>query len=539
MTLSSTRSSETLLADGLVREWPFFFKAWEGELRVLVTGPDGGRRDVTDLCGLTLHEGGGGLVRYPLSLEAPALPPGSKLTMLRSMDMLQQVDLVPGAQFDSEVLEGAFDRVMATIQQLAEELGRAIKLSPGNEAPPPAAEDLYARVDELAARAAAAVAQAGAAAAEAAGAATAAARAAAGVLAELTGLSIEVQLVGCMAPPSGSYDPKTGVLVLRIPDCSGGNGEVILSDATDGGRTAAEGVGASEWALARVSEKAAAAGEAAAAAGGLAATAAGLYGGCDEAVNADEEYARFRRLYLTNDSSAGLPVAAPAFFTVTLGGGSVLQTCWNDSGPEVYIRKGRVENEAAPVTWLPWTKIGGPPGAPVGDIRFLPFRATALPARWYFCNGDRFDETSPQGLALAALPEAFRNDWGITVDEGGGGISVPKLFFSDGRGYFFRAVDGGERQVGVGDVEDDQMRPIKGSFGQAVGTISTNPAGFYSYADGAFKLFRYHNYYGWNGGSGVASYSVELNSATLGQNFSGIDTHGLNIGMTPAIYLGV
>lgn len=171
------------------------------------------------------------------------------------------------------------------------------------------------------------------------------------------------------------------------------------------------------------------------------------------------------------------------------------------------------------------------PGVLVGKIDLLPFRpgdlVTASPY-WYFCNGDQYALTSPVGQALNSLSANFKADWGITVS--GSNISVPNMFYSDGRGYFLRAVDGTTKLVG--SVADDQMRPITGQIGSLYASPFYGGVGaLYPGTDSANTAQATTSY--------KASGKANLDSSRLGDNFSGDETHPLERGMTPAIFLGV
>ena len=49
MTIESKISAQTMLADGIVRVWPFTFQAWENQLAVIVANPRGVEENVTGL----------------------------------------------------------------------------------------------------------------------------------------------------------------------------------------------------------------------------------------------------------------------------------------------------------------------------------------------------------------------------------------------------------------------------------------------------------------------------------------------------------
>jgi hypothetical protein len=123
--MSSAVSKVTLNGDGVQTKFPFAFKVWKaGDLEVSITSPTGANTVVTDW---TVELGAsGGTVTYP-TLGYP-LPLGWKITIRRSMDFLQDVDLVSGTRFDPEVIETALDIAAAERQQLLEEISRAVRV---------------------------------------------------------------------------------------------------------------------------------------------------------------------------------------------------------------------------------------------------------------------------------------------------------------------------------------------------------------------------------------------------------------------------
>lgn len=171
-------------------------------------------------------------------------------------------------------------------------------------------------------------------------------------------------------------------------------------------------------------------------------------------------------------------------------------------------------------------------GLYVGEIRLLPFRHDELPFGWHFCNGERFLLTSPQGEVLSGLSENFRADWGLEEDLCS--ISLPNLFHEDGRGCFLRPVDGLTRQVGA--LEGDAIRNITGEWSRGdAGPVGQNA--HYYYTGGAYA-------------PGTKKYNYMMNdladypATTLTFDASRVvptapENRPLNLGMTPAIYLGV
>lgn len=176
----------------------------------------------------------------------------------------------------------------------------------------------------------------------------------------------------------------------------------------------------------------------------------------------------------------------------------------------------------------------------LGDFRLMPFRANELPPGWYFRNGDNYLLDSPQGRALDSLSANYKEDYKITIKviNGKQYINVPSAFAQDGRGYFERAVDGTNRQVG--SAEDDAIRNLYGEINHIFQWNNTVPSG-------VFRGFRNNDGGGLNNrhypvtchisDSDYPEQTVVFNAAqfTLTAN----ENRPLNIGLTPAIYLGV
>ena len=130
---------------------------------------------------------------------------------------------------------------------------------------------------------------------------------------------------------------------------------------------------------------------------------------------------------------------------------------------------------------------------------------------------------SDQGRALNALPAGYKADWGITTMDGA--ITLPNLFSEDGRGCFLRPVDGVTRQVGA--EQGDAIRNITGNTsheidrGTPLGAFYTGPA-----TSGINSL-------------GEATSDKELRFDASRVVPTAEENRPLNLGMTPAVYLGV
>ena len=164
----------------------------------------------------------------------------------------------------------------------------------------------------------------------------------------------------------------------------------------------------------------------------------------------------------------------------------------------------------------------------VGKWDLNPFRRNELPFGWYFMNGDNYLLSSPQGQALNSLSANYKKDHRITIKTINGlqYINVPTAFAPDGRGCFIRAVDGTTRQVG--SIEGDAIRNITARFGNILASKLD--------ASGAFRVDAVASpAYGGNssGWHTAVSFDASLAAPTANENRS------INIGMTPAIYLGV
>lgn len=279
--------------------------------------------------------------------------------------------------------------------------------------------------------------------------------------------------------------------------------------------------------------------------------ATGMFFVDDTVRDADEAYTTTEKSVLTNSDAdtpntnfpADLPM--PLWFTVyiTDDGTAVTQTCWNDTASVTYTRAATIdagETDDPVVTWGEWANMNAAQAVAeaaleaateamaaiiIGKIDMLPFRASELPVGWYFCNGDQFALASTQGEALNGLSTKYKTDWGVTVS--GSTISLPNMFYTDGRGYFIRSVNGSTRQAG--STEDDAIRNITG---YCTGGNSTGVAGS---ASGALYV---------SGGAGSRTYRSASDNYSLYLDVSRVVPTGpentvLNVGMTPAIYLGV
>ena len=168
-------------------------------------------------------------------------------------------------------------------------------------------------------------------------------------------------------------------------------------------------------------------------------------------------------------------------------------------------------------------RVGAAQSLILGKIELMPFSPTDLPKRWYHSNGDKYRKDSPQGKALLSLPESYRTAFKI-VDTGDE-VNVPNLYHTDGRGYFLRV----SRMPG--EVQGDAVRNVAG---RVLRGLDGGPSGSF-----------------YVGNSPVGQGTRPLTWSSTGNTLSNIDfdlsrsvptaneNRPLNIGLTPAIYLGV
>lgn len=174
---------------------------------------------------------------------------------------------------------------------------------------------------------------------------------------------------------------------------------------------------------------------------------------------------------------------------------------------------------------------------PVGTPCLLAQRRGDLPDGFWFPSGDYFPLDSAVGQVLDAFSDAYKTDWGITVQAETIRLYNPDKFFDAGRGRFFRPVNSVERVPG--SVESDAGRNITGSV---LGSSRANYTTGYTFGShtGAFYDA---------GGTVAAAHSGNQTAtkATLGLDASlawgddhtAVEFRPANLGLTPAVYLGV
>jgi hypothetical protein len=143
MTITSTVTSVTHNGNGAATSFPFaFLIPASTDISVIFTsaaGVETVKTYTTHYTATGFNDVNGGTVTYPAS--GAVLATGEKLTIRRVTSVKQEVDLVTGAAFYAEVVEGAMDKLTMVGQEHAAELARCVKVDISSGADPAALLD--------------------------------------------------------------------------------------------------------------------------------------------------------------------------------------------------------------------------------------------------------------------------------------------------------------------------------------------------------------------------------------------------------------
>lgn len=135
MTVPSTqRRAGPFNGNGVTTSFPFTFKVFAAEdVEVVKTGTNALETtlvlnsDYSVSMNLDQDASPGGTITYPIS--GSPLGAGEKLTLIGNLDYEQTTNLTQGGAFSPTVIEDTFDRTVIQIQQLEEEITRALRMS--------------------------------------------------------------------------------------------------------------------------------------------------------------------------------------------------------------------------------------------------------------------------------------------------------------------------------------------------------------------------------------------------------------------------
>ena len=148
MTLSTTQTKVAYKPDGSAKVFAVPFPVFDKrELRCSITDASNREQEITKFIVKGMGSPRGVYLHF---FEAP--PPGCTLVIFRDTRQVQESDYPEGGKFPSGVVENDFDRVVAMIQELQEELDRALKVPITSDRTPEEIMEellaLYALVEE-------------------------------------------------------------------------------------------------------------------------------------------------------------------------------------------------------------------------------------------------------------------------------------------------------------------------------------------------------------------------------------------------------
>ena len=152
MSVETTTTKIIYTGNGMTTEWPIPFQYNSTDDICLMLDDGTTQSDIPSNFKFSINESGDTSVIYPVS--GVPVDSGKKLIIYRQTPRTQIVDLVYGGAFSPEVLEkDGFDRIVMMLQEIYEELSRAIKVAISSNADVPTVEELLAQIADLTAQA--------------------------------------------------------------------------------------------------------------------------------------------------------------------------------------------------------------------------------------------------------------------------------------------------------------------------------------------------------------------------------------------------
>src|SRR5690606_634429 len=141
MTVQTNTTVATGIGNGVTSVFPIPFKFNRAEdlYAILIDSETQEFQELTldsdyTVSGVGREEGGAVTTTIPV-------PAGKIIKVFRIIDLLQMTDLRNQGKFFAEIHEDLFDRIVMMVQQLQEQLDRAVKVPPNSSTP---ADELYA-----------------------------------------------------------------------------------------------------------------------------------------------------------------------------------------------------------------------------------------------------------------------------------------------------------------------------------------------------------------------------------------------------------
>lgn len=124
MTVASRNNKHVYVGNGVNRIWPYTFSLPETAYMNVYLKEGSNAAVLLSPSLYTVNEASA-TVTYPLG-DLPAIGPNTRLILLREVPYTQEIDLINQGDFYAETIEGGFDKTVMQIQQLAEQLERAL-----------------------------------------------------------------------------------------------------------------------------------------------------------------------------------------------------------------------------------------------------------------------------------------------------------------------------------------------------------------------------------------------------------------------------
>lgn len=152
MTVESLKTKVIYKGNGSTSVWPFPYQYSKTDtIFLMFTDAKGKDSIVTSNYHIDVNTSGNTSVVYPVT--GAAIASGTKLTVFRNTPLTQIVDLIYGGAFNPEMLESSgFDRIVMMVQEIQEQIDRAVKVSISDEGQPKTAEEFYADMEEFTSR---------------------------------------------------------------------------------------------------------------------------------------------------------------------------------------------------------------------------------------------------------------------------------------------------------------------------------------------------------------------------------------------------
>ena len=130
MTVSNLDSKVSYDCDGSCTEFPFSFKIFDaGDLRVVLTDPDGNQSDLSISSDYSVAAAGGDFALGGEVTTATAYATNNTITLIREIEASQNTQYADTVSFPARMHEDSLDRLTILAQQLQEQLSRALKFN--------------------------------------------------------------------------------------------------------------------------------------------------------------------------------------------------------------------------------------------------------------------------------------------------------------------------------------------------------------------------------------------------------------------------